>query len=184
MRPAVMDTHIRWKVKRRIRNAHVALVVLLLFVTTQTSSGKWGKKKKKFFFLSFFFFWLFATLPQPELQHPITLVFPSHLLGESFYCGFIWAQHPCVDDLLRIYSSSADLQKAVWSLLNLTAGHLQCTTKVLRWTGQTFSTVTFKVTNSTRVIFFRFFLLIPEEDEHSFLGRSCRVSGSGRVEPF
>lgn len=37
---AVMDTHIRWKVKRRITDAHITLAVILLFVTSQTSSGK------------------------------------------------------------------------------------------------------------------------------------------------
>lgn len=59
MPPAVMDTHIRWKVKRRIRDAHAALAVLLLFVTTQTSSGKWGEqhhqRKKCIFFVLFCF---------------------------------------------------------------------------------------------------------------------------------
>lgn len=37
---AVMDTHIRWKVKRRIRDAQITLAVILLFVTSQASSGK------------------------------------------------------------------------------------------------------------------------------------------------
>lgn len=44
---AVMDTHIRWKVKRRIRDVQVTLAVILLFVTTQASSGKSARKKKK-----------------------------------------------------------------------------------------------------------------------------------------
>lgn len=42
-----MDTHIRWKVKRRIRDVQVTLAVILLFVTTQASSGKSARKKKK-----------------------------------------------------------------------------------------------------------------------------------------
>lgn len=37
---AVMDTHIRWKVKRRIRDAQITLAVILLFVTSRASSGK------------------------------------------------------------------------------------------------------------------------------------------------
>lgn len=37
---AVMDTHIRWKVKRRLRDAQITLAVILLFVTSQASSGK------------------------------------------------------------------------------------------------------------------------------------------------
>ena len=44
---AVMDTHIRWKVKRRIRDVQVTLAVILLFVTTQASSGKSAKRRKK-----------------------------------------------------------------------------------------------------------------------------------------
>lgn len=37
---AVMDTHIRWKVKRRIRDIHITVAVLLLFVASRASSGK------------------------------------------------------------------------------------------------------------------------------------------------
>lgn len=35
-----MDTHIRWKVKRRLRDAQLTLAIILLFVTSQASSGK------------------------------------------------------------------------------------------------------------------------------------------------
>lgn len=37
---AVMDTHIRWKVKRRIRDVQITLSVILLFITSQASSGE------------------------------------------------------------------------------------------------------------------------------------------------
>lgn len=39
-----MDTHIRWKVKRRIRDAQITLAVILLFVTSQASSGKMRRR--------------------------------------------------------------------------------------------------------------------------------------------
>lgn len=49
---AVMDTHIRWKVKRRIRDVQITLSVILLFITSQASSGE--MQLCGAFFLSFF----------------------------------------------------------------------------------------------------------------------------------
>lgn len=53
-----MDTRIRWKVKRRIRDAQITLAVILLFVASQASSGKmqlWDLRVRSGTALFFFF---------------------------------------------------------------------------------------------------------------------------------
>lgn len=63
---AVMDTHIRWKVKRRITDAHITLAVILLFVSSQTSSGKMQLPQIRGF--QKFFFPLFFSVDQRDIR--------------------------------------------------------------------------------------------------------------------